>query len=398
MGYPTILVVTLVIFSLCSCNSKDENYLESPVVKRSDLYYLDLVDTLDVFVPATAFSTHLQNFLFRDSILIGRNGNQFDFFNISSQSYMYSFSLDENFFTRVAGFYVHNLDSIFIAEEPRNIVLIDGNGSITRRWILNENELRPLYNNMDINYFSDFSEPIQFFDSDKKLIHLTFTCADIWFIDDKENYQLHGTYDLAKNSWVSTFGKYSGVYTSKNPIKYPFVYSNPFCLTVNENSYVSFPMDHNVYLYNNTTGELLMEKAIPSKYIKELPTPMAFDNDDFQSERNFVIQAAYYGRLEYHESLNLFTRIARHENSLRESDGQLSSPQKKSLSVIIFNEELNIIGEEFFDGESPLLGFGGDLRLSRGVSTKNGFIATLKPKHTNSDDTLSYRIQYQIKR
>ena len=94
----------------------------------------------------------------------------------------------------------------------------------------------------------------------------------------------------------------------------------------------------------------------------------------------------------------MFTRIARHENSLRESDGQLSSPQKKSLSVIIFNEELNIIGEEFFDGESPLLGFGGDLRLSRGVSTKNGFIATLKPKHTNSDDTLSYRIQYQIKR
>jgi hypothetical protein len=362
---------------------------------KEDSSALKIVDSLLISIDSTVLTRYPEVFLFKDSLLYGRSGSDFYTFDLKKERYLRSFSVDPNFISDIAGFYVATPDSIFLASEPRVLYLIDSNGQLLKKWPLPEGQLSPKYDGYDINYFSWWVKPIQSVDLHRGQIHLSFTNFDIWFFDDKNNYPGHGVFDFRNGNWLSEFGIYPDSYFEKG-IKYPHVYTTPSVLAVDSITYISYPLDHYIYLFNNLTGRFIKKAQIQSNYLQETTEPLAFENNDLQAERNFIIQSGYYGELNYHKEINKFTRIVRHNNELYLANEKLNKPQNKGLSVLVMDDSLNVLFEAPMGNFERLAGFGGDRRLSAGLATSDGFIGTEKYDDFSSEDLLYYNLKFII--
>lgn len=381
------LIAFLVLLLACEKNR--------PSLHKEDSLALKLADSLLISIDSEVLPRYPEVFLFKDSILYGRNGLDFYTFDLKKEQYLRSFSVDPNFKSDIAGFYVATPDSIFLASEPKVLSLINSNGQILKTWRLPEDRLGPKYDGYDINYFSRWVQPIQYVDQKSSLIHLSFTNVDIWFFDDKNNYPGHGVFDFKHGNWLSEFGIYPDSYFEKG-IKYPHVYTTPSVLAVDSITYISYPLDHYIYLFNNLTGSFIRKAQIQSNYLQETTEPLAFENNDLQAERYFIIQSGYYGDLNYHKEIKKFTRIVRHNNELYLANEKLNKPQNKELSVLVMDDSLNVLLEAPMVNFDKLAGFGGDRRLSAGLATSDGFIGTEKYDDFSSEDLLYYNLKFII--
>lgn len=109
---------------------------------------------------------------------------------------------------------------------------------------------------------------------------------------------------------------------------------------------LSFPVDHTIYKYN-INGNLIDKKMCKSVYID--------DFKDFEWSATMTINkiieiqvtSPYYYQIQFDKENRLLYRIVLHEQDALNDAGDKNTVFDKSFSIIVMDEQLNIIGEYF---------------------------------------------------
>ena len=95
---------------------------------------------------------------------------------------------------------------------------------------------------------------------------------------------------------------------------------HPFQLIVDRKMYVTYPVDHRVYIYNLATRKLVFEKDISPTFATQIPKPLyyaeALDDEKLTDLRS---KTAYYGPLYFHSEPKLYSRFY----NLEKTDGKI---------------------------------------------------------------------------
>lgn len=396
-----ILLTFVQLFNI-SCEKKREYLLNvCPNVSEKSSFVLSN-SILKIPVKDSMPTSYPKLQILDDRYLIGRAKQkyQLDIYDIIEKKYIKSIKIDKFFVPNFSSFYVHNLDSIFIAQDPHTLSLIDNNGKVINKWILDNAPINwhlKETTNVPLYYFENDRENINYFDKKTGNLHLTLTNTDIYYFADRDKFQLHHVFNINTKKWVKSFGKLTEAYSddSKMTKQYLPFQSHPFCLVKGDSSYVSFPISHNVLIFNNKTGALIKEKCVSSTYIKKLFPPIDYETEH-QEERNFFISSPFYGSLSYHKKAGIFSRIAVHEQNVLSPDGKLNKHLNKTVSVITFDKNLNKIDEFILDSKSPFSNFGDYNSLFISYPLTDGFLGTLKESQLKTESEFRHSVLFKF--
>lgn len=140
---------------------------------------------------------------------------------------------------------------------------------------------------------------------------------------------------------------------------YPPDISVPYLLKVDDKIIVNFPMDHYVYEYGSADRLLKNKKLVSSNNVRQFPMPLTSDDEKIPPQEmwNFRIQTPHYEPLFYHDKAKLYTRAVHHSQNLKFKDGTLNDDRFRSTTIIILDQDLNIVGETIFkNGSYPTHG------------------------------------------
>lgn len=358
---PNYLKFFLGLVILISCNSDLElrKSLISPDHSFTDSIGLKI--NHELIIRADSFLTFIRPTIYNDTILITlikEKPGVLGLFDIKNGKYLRKIEVAADVFRedRVTTFYVHNLDSIFfLSSSALNVNIVNGNGSILKTWTYQDLGINPpgifIY-----PYFLPQYRPI--YQSKLGLLHISLIPA---FFTTKEGFEstpLQSVINLKENAVKLKYGPPEGVMKLKSKRNYPADLSFPYSLVIGDTTYVSFPMDHFVYVYNNTTGNLLFKSLTSSRAVRELPLPLPEESiKDTQETWNFRVQTPFYEPLYFHEKANLFSRAIHHPQSLKDDMGLLNAGKNRLTSVIILDKNMKIVGETIFtNGQHPIHG------------------------------------------
>jgi hypothetical protein len=197
----------------------------------------------------------------------------------------------------------------------------------------------------------------------------------------KSKFKFLTWYDLKTNTWGPNYGDCVEAYSLSN-IEYPYSQSSAFFNVLGDTTYLSFPISHKVLMYNNRTGELLMEKVIGSNYLRKLPEPFRKNKMVPQQQMDFIYSAGLYGEPFYHQETGIFSRYVIHEKEAYDLDGKVLSEKFRKYSLVMFDKHLNHLGELMLDDEQNRPG-------RSQLGTPNGFILrNLNPKLVSEERLL----------
>ncbi len=350
--------ICIIIISSCNSGAKLNILLDTPNVKSQDIYTIYKTEIFNTKVFDTTENFYIYKFAYKDSLLYGVNtveSNIFDVYNIQSKSKFSRIKLNRKEINDedISALFVLSPDSIFfITSNTFNLYLINSFGDIIKKWELLK---KPVSANIN-----------------KELAKIGFTLPTIWpffHMCIKDNY-LHvpisfvglykgnefyqqidriARYNLNNSKWDLFYAPLRGIMKEKGNLLYPYDLNFPYLLIRNNISYVSYPLDHYVYKYDNLTGEFI--EAIPafSKSMGKLPKPFnRKDLNNNQKKINVRIQIAFYGALLYHEKIDMYTRIAYHNQPLIDKNGNMNLGIERTSSIVILDKNLNIVGEKLF--------------------------------------------------
>jgi len=401
------LFICLIIFA---CSPKNKEQIASLIppsdCNRFNEFTLDFRDSLAIEVPKQSFPAYENNQVVGDKYLVchKRNSYKIEIFDIIDKTHLQTITLDPNLVGNIGSFYVHNLDSIFFAKEPFEVLLIDRNGQIIQKWQLDNAPInwsltgKENTNNIPLYYFPNIIQSILSYDNINHRLFVNLTNIDIWYFGNRQDFKLHGVFDLVDNNWNLLYGHLPNIYASKGAqeIMYPFHLSQPFCLIKGDTSIISFPLDHYLYVYNNKTGKLLSSHCANGSDNQAIGVPLKYDVD-MQEQVNFTITSPHYGKLNYHQKIKLYSRIYSYGEILRNNDGTIKKTSDKRLAVIFLDENFKIVGEYLFDKDAAYERLGGTAK-NDAIALSDGFLATKKKQYIYTDDILSCATYLQIKK
>ncbi|MBK8292091.1 MAG: DUF4221 family protein [Flammeovirgaceae bacterium] len=350
--YLLIFVYGLII----SCN-KEKNITElaslltAPNADFRDS--LDIILNIEVKIKADSNFTYLRPTIFSDTILLAyvkEKENIISIFNLKTKSHVRDFEISPLIQNRdkYSTFYIHNLDSIFmLTSNNTSIYLLNGNGGLIKSWSSFDLGITPP-NTYIFPYF--LPQHSIYFNSKTNLVYASLIPGYFPTSSNFEDVPQQVVFNLASNIIKLKYGPPEGVMKMKGDLVFPGDLSFPYSLTINEATYISYPLDHFVYIYNNETGILVEKKAVCSSEIKNFPFPLPSEMiKDTQAMWNFRVQTPFYEPLNYHSKVKLFTRAVHHPQELKEMSGKLNTGKRRRTSVIILDSTLQIIGETFFN-------------------------------------------------
>lgn len=381
----------LILILLIACADQKSEVVGIECSNAVNLVTLEAVDTLNINVPSLAFPRYDQLFLYEDILYcLKTRSYKFDLFDLWDQKFIRSIELDPNFVQNLGAFYVHNPDSIFITQELTYVVLLNDSGDVVDRFDLGDAPLSWI-GSFDVpEYFFYSRSPASLcYNANRKSLIVTFTSPEIWYYKKRRNFQMHGSYNIAEKKWERTFGSLPEPY-STDEIAYPFIVSNPYCLSLGDTSYVTFPMNPNIFVYNNLTGKMTRVVCGNSELL-ELADPYSYSQiENRELELSFVKTKGWYGTLQYHSDLKMFSRTLA-LNAYHSASDDI----KKETEVIFFDKNLVRIGSHVFVKNGPYAGVGGE-GFSVGFATPDGFIGSFKKEHYTSDDQFRYAVKFKI--
>ncbi|KYG83327.1 hypothetical protein AWN68_00515 [Roseivirga echinicomitans] len=204
---------------------------------------------------------------------------------------------------------------------------------------------------------------------------------DFWYYPDQTKIKLIVEYDPTSNTVISNFGERKNFMT-QGDFEVPDKYTFPYLAVEGEYVYASYPLDHQVYKYDLNTSELVNSSCVSSSNIKRLPDPLR-KTVGLQEQINFQISSPYYGQVNFHKDLNLFTRLVFHEPS---EDAKVSSC-KNEYSLLVFNADLNLINE---------IELGNKDMWSKALAVSSGYLLPGKCDTGNGDDYFKYNYYYEL--
>ena len=407
-NFVLIIFLSPLIIYLFGCGNADTNQFSmlKQTCELTDKDQFSLVaqaKPISIIVPANSFPEFTHTQVYDNRFLYGykEGANRIEIFDIILQKHLKSISIDQNFISNLGNFFVHKPDSIFFAKTQSSVVLINDNGKIINQWNLESAPLGWVLPNeakstsAPLTFFFTSGKSIVSYSPTNHRIYLNFASPDLWYFKDRLTAKLCATYNISTRKWVATFGQMLGVYKQTIGYRYPFVLSLPQMCVLGDTSIVSFPLNHNVQIYNNKTGKLLSEACIGSRFLKQLPSPLN-EEGDAQQERNFLVTSSYYGDISFHKSVGLFSRVVVLPQDLKNSDGTLKRFYQKESSVILFDKNYKIVGEFKFDKAKGFLRAGSTHYVDNVIRLDDGFLGTRQSDLNKNDDTLAVSTHYKI--
>ncbi len=253
---------------------------------------------------------------------------------------------------RFLDYYYVNSDTIFISTnymtEDRSrldyaIFLLDIKGNVYKKWDIAElTGIDHVFFNVSSEYFGPNRT---IYNKEKQLLFLK---TDIIFppyeafdvnevptelvlnIATDEAYFIYAKPDI--------YGK--GDFYGNHALNHSKAFINDSTLVL------SFPIDHYLYKYS-ITGELLKKKECKSLYIDKM---VAFERGEPVTFNNLVEAQTcypYYYQIVYDTKNRYLYRIVHHEQNVLNEVGEKNTEHDRNLSIMVIDENLNIIGEYF---------------------------------------------------
>lgn len=371
----------LISLFIISCNSntdieKFESYI-SPNYQGLHKNNMDLIvsDTVYTTLPFVFYNRFCNFDLYHDSILYCSSaieGTKLYRFNISSGKFEKMFELDPNL-TLTKQIYMYKVlseDSIFISMYPKSgLLLVNGDGTVLNKWFDKDFEISSIQEkilNKEGFGISDCSR-LQGLNVDKNKVWFVLSPGSSTDFLGNPDVNRHGVYDLEKKEWIKFMAPYEGVLKYKGIGRYYYDMQHPYQLLLNDTLYVTYPVDHKVYIYDAVNGNLLSETDISPSVATDLPYPVK-DYNDYKKLSELRRSTAYYGPLYYHSKADLFSRFYN-------IDPNVDSGKRV---IIVYDRDFNILCEKTYHIND----------ISGIHPTKNGFL--LNPYREMEEDTITF--------
>lgn len=341
------IVIFLSVLNSCN-NDKWAEYSEPDFSGNSEAVYLEQVDSAVIAVPEKHYNIFQNCQIYHDSLLYAvswYDEMRLSLYNLASRSFMYDILLDKNTsaVNRINNFMVASEDSIFFTSFPKTgLVLVDSRARKLDTWIDDDMVISPEmepglsggYAFSTAAYLDNFQ-----YDREKKLIYAALSPGSAYDQIGSPEVKRHGIYNTVTRKWEKIMAPYEGVLKYKGDNVYFYDMHYTYQLVLGDRMYVTYPVDHRVYVYDINTGKLVMEKEIsPScavKFAKPLDSSLCSDEELNQLRKT----TAYYGPVYYHPDVECFSRFY----NLPHVDGKDSE-----MAVIIYDRDFNIVCEKMF--------------------------------------------------
>lgn len=265
---------------------------------------------------------------------------------LSGASGFYISTIDSSFSNGLNAFYVGSPDSIYLSLKYSNqVVLINKEGALLNRWVLND----------PVSFYTDY--------------WLSASAGDWMEIVNNQLYTAHAPrvndytqipdtkpvliYNLQERKVIANPGAYPESY-------HQGVWWHLVGMTANKavnkkgEVLISFPVEHALFLYNNDS--LIQTTATESRYLKKYEFP-SFDNEQRSNTAykvKYVSTLGYYYSLIYDPFRNIYYRVVLHPQDYRNADNTVNMDADRSWSVMILDEDLNVLSETYFPSKKYL--------------------------------------------
>lgn len=342
---PVCCLYLALIALLFACTDNYSTELARPTcyVENPEAFY-EVVDEAIIHIPEENPSKYRISQIqsFPDSSLfayLGRNTSCIYLYQLETSTFSYKICLDDLRYNQVEDFFVHNLDSIFISLSSVEVGLMNRKGKLLNRWSLIPHDISE-------DAIPDYSlDPLRkslYFDGTH--LHLTLDPTDLWYREPQDRPKLGMAIEVSSGE-KSLYGRQYGIYAQDTELReLPFIHSYPYLRYYKDTVLISFPFSHESSLYHWESDSALKQFCAASNYLPTL-APLLPPDYDVQTRIHFEIENGYYGPLEYHESLGLYSRQVEHNMPLKTEDGLLRSPVSRPRSLLLFNRSLECVGE-----------------------------------------------------
>ena len=374
------------IFLLVSCSTNDRKWAEyaTPSFQgNSEEVYLEKGDSVKIRVPDGHSNIFQSLQIYRGSILYAvslGDVHRVSLYNIDSGAFMYDIFVDRNTtgVMNISNFKVVSRDSIFFTTFPKTgLVLLDSKGRKQDIWQEGDMEIpaemEPVLSSgfafANMSYLENFQ-----YDRDKGLIYAVLSPFSAHDEAGDPDVKRHGVYNTISRKWEKVFAPYEGVLKYKGDKVYFYDMHHPYQTILDGKAYVTYPVDHRVYINDLASGKLTGEKDIsPScatRFAKPLD-PTLTNNDALNQLRK---STAYYGPLYYHPDVECFSRFY----LLGGVEGR-----DAEKAVIIYDKDFNIVYERKFKANE----------VSRMVPADDGFLTIpYDPMEADTFTVVKYKI------
>ena len=377
------ILFILSVIILSGCKQSLDHYL-TPNFKQKHLNSASLLfkDTIKIPVPQESMDSYFMHTdLLEDRFIYG--------FGMYSPLSMSVFDLNKKEFLNLVNFDRHLLNAMQIVNfkviSPDSIILttnfnssiffVDRKGQIIDRWTgesLNISETEDVYiAEIGCSISSNSRLENLSYDKSSNLLYIPLGVDNILSLD-YVNAKRHGVYNLSQKKWQVLYGAYEGTLKHTNKGRYFYDMEYSYQLITPDYIYISYPVDHSVYIYDKTTFKLKEVKDISPSMATKTPAPLYdLDVEDDRKLNNLRRAAPFYGPLYYHESINKFSRFyneAKKEN------------RPAQRAIIIYDSDFNILEERAF----PIQ------QISHIQPSPAGFI--IQPYQMESDTAIFVRV------
>ncbi len=218
------------------------------------------------------------------------------------------------------------------------------------------------------------SDPIANTGKESPLIYDPKTNCFIFEVNYYENPLKHFTsassvvFDLTTQKYKNMQGFYSSEYGKEAEEQHCYGFKDVFARVLNaeRNVVYSFAISPQLYVYNFNTGKCIDTVCAQSQYItkpiKSIPFPPA---SSLQDEINHNITEPTYINLIFDSYRNIYLRIIKHAQELRNSQGEMNNELSAKWSIMFFDNKFQLIDE--FEFSNNIYNFNNIFIVEKGV-------------------------------
>lgn len=278
----------------------------------------------------------------------------------------------------ISAFYVHSSDSLLLFPINGNRLFLTDSDAINIERI--NYRVPDGYGSANVGSTFFSAKPYL---KNGKLIAKSLYQGNYSTVDNEELSTRHVSYSIDLNNGDVTSAQHTYPDGYMEEVKKHFQFS--FSASVNGIAY-SFWGDHNLYLSRNQ-GQEWSVKPAQSQYMREAWEALPLGGDRMDRAKYFAT-SAHYGNIIWDTYREVYYRFCYPKVEIEgEEDLRLLAQFPTTFSIIILDKELNILGEEFFDGKEAMV------TSNAFVGLKGLYISVNHPESPdNQEDFLSFRL------
>lgn len=249
---------------------------------------------------------------------------------------------------------------------------------------------------LDVGNFNYNLQPLRQlqYDRSKKQVYIPFLPVDYILLDQVENAETIGVFDLERQDWVYGLGAAQGLIKYRGDQNYSKIFDQNYFLVKGDTTYLSYPISHHVFLIDSKSGQLIDEVIASPQDVDPIPSPIkkeVLTSGDFVKMEEWRAGSPFYGELAFHKDLGIYSRVYFHSKSA--ADGFKGTYwEGRETTLLILDEELKLIQEIDLDPKV--------FQLWRFLPTSDGFLVSemnLQKDLENSDVIkLGYTARYRL--